>query len=174
MTSRGGEGSWSGSMLIERNMKTWQYDINIEELGKNVDIGLYSTVWASHVGDDTRIGRFVEIQNGVLIGSSCKIGSYSFVCEGVVIGNDVFVGPRVTFINDKRVHWPEKEDWKPEQTLVEMGAKIGAGAIIYPVRIGVGALVGAGAVVLKDVKSYSLVAGNPAEVLYEDWRQEWE
>lgn len=157
-------------MRIERNISTDVLDVNIKLLGENVDIGWHSTVWADEVGDNTRVGRFVEIQEGVKIGKNCKIGSYTFIPEGVEILDDVFIGPRVTFTNDRKIHWPEKGDWKPEPTKVFNGVKIGAGAVIVsPVMIGEKAIVAAGAVVTKSVGPMEIVGGNPARVIGKVW-----
>jgi UDP-2-acetamido-3-amino-2,3-dideoxy-glucuronate N-acetyltransferase len=124
------------------------------------------------IGDDTRIGPFVEIQAGAKVGARCKIQSHSFICEGVSIGDEVFVGHGVMFINDR---WPRAtsdqgdllgtEGWLLEATFVGNRASIGSGAVLLPIRIGEGALVAAGAVVTKDVADFAIVAGNPARVI---------
>jgi len=131
-------------------------------------VNLYGCV----IGDDTRIGPFVEIQAGVKVGARCKIQSHSFICEGVSIGDEVFVGHGVMFTNDL---WPRAtdddgrllgaEDWSLQATVVGNRASIGSGAVLLPVRIGEGALVAAGAVVTKDVADFAIVAGNPARVV---------
>lgn len=124
------------------------------------------------IGDDTRIGAFVEIQRDVVIGKRCKISSHTFICSGVTIQDEVFVGHNVTFVNDRypratidgRPQGPE--DWTLIPTLVERGASIGSGAtILCGVTIGAGALVGAGAVVTKDVPAGAVVVGVPARVI---------
>lgn len=125
------------------------------------------------IGDQTKIGAFVEIQRGVTVGARCKISSHTFLCEGVVVEDNVFVGHGVMFTNDRfpRATNPDgslqtEADWKVESTRVKCGASIGSNAtIICGVTIGEGALVGAGAVVNKDVADYSIVAGVPARVI---------
>jgi acetyltransferase-like isoleucine patch superfamily enzyme len=125
------------------------------------------------IGDQTKIGAFVEIQKGATVGARCKISSHTFICEGVVIEDGVFVGHGVMFTNDRfpRAVNPDgslqtEADWSVEPTLVKRGASIGSNAtIICGVTIGEGALVGAGAVVNKDVPDYSIVAGVPARVI---------
>lgn len=124
------------------------------------------------VGDDTRIGAFVEIQKGATIGARCKLSSHTFVCEGVVIEDEVFVGHGVMFINDK---YPRatvdgrlqgKDDWTLTPTRVRRGASIGSGAVILcGVNVGAGAMIGAGAVVTGDVPDHATVAGAPARLL---------
>jgi UDP-2-acetamido-3-amino-2,3-dideoxy-glucuronate N-acetyltransferase len=124
------------------------------------------------IGDDTRVGPFVEIQRGVTIGARCKIQSHSFICDGVTIGDEVFVGHGVMFTNDV---WPRatdddghllgSEEWSMKATTVSKRASIGSGAVLLPVHIGEGALVAAGAVVTKDVADFAIVAGNPARVI---------
>lgn len=144
-------------------------------LGKNVAIFQPSLVnlYGCAVGDDSKIGAFVEIQKNAKIGARCKISSHAFVCEGVTIEDEVFVGHGVMFTNDRypRATNPggglqTEKDWKVEPTVVKRGASIGSNVtIICGVTIGVGALIGAGAVVNKDVPDYALVAGVPARVI---------
>ena len=125
------------------------------------------------IGDQTKIGAFVEIQKGATVGARCKISSHTFICEGVVIEDGVFVGHGVMFTNDRfpRAINPDgslqtEADWSVEPTIVKRGASIGSNAtIICGVTIGEGALVGAGAVVNKDIPDYSIVAGVPARVI---------
>jgi acetyltransferase-like isoleucine patch superfamily enzyme len=129
-------------------------------------------VYGCTVGDDTKIGPFVEIQRGVRIGRACKISSHTFVCTGVTIADGVFVGHGVTFTNDR---YPEATrdgrprgdgEWTLETTTVGAMAAIGSGAVIVcGVTIGPGALIGAGAVVTRDVPAHAIVAGNPARVI---------
>lgn len=140
------------------------------EFGSNVVVHPFTNLYGCRIGDNTRIGPFVEIQEGVVIGANCKIQSHTFVCTGVTIEDEVFVGHGVMFINDKRPKATNAEgalqtdeDWELLPTLVERGASIGSGAVILGgLTIGRGALVAAGAVVTKDVTPSSVVAGNPA------------
>ena len=144
-------------------------------IGKNVGIPHPTLVnlYGCSVGDDTRIGTFVEIQKNASIGARCKISSHSFICEGVVIEDEVFIGHGVMFTNDRlpRATNPDgrlqtEADWTLEATRVKRRASIGSNAtIISGLTIGEGALVGAGAVVTKDVADYAIVAGVPARVI---------
>jgi acetyltransferase-like isoleucine patch superfamily enzyme len=143
-------------------------------LGRNVRVHLPDLVnlYGCRIGDETRIGPFVEVQVGVVIGARCKLQSHCFICEGVTLEDEVFVGHGVIFTNDI---WPRavdiagkmigNGDWTLKRTLVKRGAAIGSGATILPVEIGEGAMVGAGAVVTRDVPPYKIVAGNPARVV---------
>jgi acetyltransferase-like isoleucine patch superfamily enzyme len=142
------------------------------KLGKNVSLHCFVNLYGCTIGDDTRVGSFVEIQKNAHIGSRCKISSHTFVCEGVTIEDEVFVGHGVMFINDLDPRAttdgkPQSEaDWKVIPTRVARGASIGSNAtILGGVTIGEGALVGAGAVVTKDVPQGVVVVGNPARVL---------
>lgn len=145
--------------------------LNDVALGRNVRYYSFVNLYGCDVGDDTRIGAFVEVQRGATIGKRCKISSHSFICEGVHIGDDVFVGHGVMFINDRhplasRDGKPITTDWNLEETFIESGASIGSNAtILCGVRIGRHAVVGAGAVVTKDVPAGATVAGNPAKML---------
>jgi UDP-2-acetamido-3-amino-2,3-dideoxy-glucuronate N-acetyltransferase len=140
------------------------------EFGSNVVVHPFTNLYGCRIGDDTRIGPFVEIQRDVLIGANCKIQSHTFICTGVTIEDEVFVGHGVTFVNDKRPRattaeggLQTEEDWELLPTLVERGASIGSGAVILGgLTIGREALVGAGAVVIRDVMPNSVVVGNPA------------
>ena len=129
--------------------------------GENVIVFPFTNLYGCTIGDDTRIGPFVEVQRGALIGARCKIQSHSFVCSGVEIEDEVFVGHGVIFVNDK---FPRVSgEWEELRTVVERGASLGSGALILGgVRIGRGALVGAGAVVTRDVDPGQTVVGNPA------------
>jgi acetyltransferase-like isoleucine patch superfamily enzyme len=142
-------------------------------LGKDVKLSKFINLYGCEVGDDTKIGAFVEIQKNATVGKNCKISSHSFICEGVVIEDNVFIGHGVTFINDA---YPRatteagtlqtEQDWKVEPTVIKKGASIGSGAtILCNVVVGEHAIVGAGSVVTKDVPAHAIVAGNPARTL---------
>ena len=143
------------------------------EFGRDVFVHSFTNLYGCRVGDETRIGPFVEIQEGVEVGRRCKIQSHAFICTGVVVGDEVFIGHGVMFINDRlpRATTDAGEpkttgDWNAEPTTVARKAAIGSGAVILGgLRIGAGALVGAGAVVTRDVAPHSIVVGNPARVL---------
>ena len=143
------------------------------ELGRGVVVQAFTNLYGCHVGDDTRIGTFVEIQRGAVVGARCKVQSHTFICEGVTIGDGVFVGHGVVFVNDNRPAATAADgrlqtaaDWTCLRTVVEDGASLGSGVVILGgVRIGAGALVGAGAVVTRDVPPHATVAGVPARVL---------
>ena len=140
------------------------------EFGRNVFVHSFTNLYGCSVGDDTRIGPYVEIQRGVTIGARCKVQSHTFICTGVVIENEVFVGHGVMFINDRLPRaatslgdMKSDADWELQRTMVERGASIGSGAVVLGgVRIGAGALVGAGAVVTRDVAAGGIVSGSPA------------
>ena len=140
------------------------------ELGERVVVYSFTNLYGCRIGDDTRIGTYVEIQRGAVIGARCKIQSHTFVCDGVEIEDDVFVGHGVMFVNDKFPRatnaggeLAEEEDWSLLPTRVARGASIGSGAVILGgVTVGPGALVGAGAVVTRDVPAGATVAGVPA------------
>ncbi len=148
-------------------------NLNNVKLGENVKIFDFVNLYGCSIGDNTKIGTFVEIQKNATIGKNCKISSHTFICEGVHIGDGVFVGHNVTFINDKipRAVNPDgslqtEADWKLEETFVKNGASIGSSAtILCGVTIGENAIVGAGAVVTKDVPPNTVVAGVPAKVI---------
>jgi acetyltransferase-like isoleucine patch superfamily enzyme len=143
------------------------------KLGKDVKIFAFVNLYGCTIGDNTRIGTFVEIQKNAFIGNNCKISSHTFICEGVTVEDDVFIGHNVTFINDM---YPRsiapggglqtEADWKVVPTFIRKGASVGSSStILAGVTVGEGAIVGAGAVVTKDVPPWTIVAGNPARVL---------
>jgi UDP-2-acetamido-3-amino-2,3-dideoxy-glucuronate N-acetyltransferase len=143
------------------------------EFGSEVIVQSFTNLYGCVIGDETRIGPYVEVQRGATIGARCKVQSHTFVCDGVEIQDEVFVGHGVMFVNDKRPRATNddgslqaEDDWSLQQTIVESGASIGSGAVILGgVRIGAGALVGAGAVVTRDVAPGDTVAGTPARSL---------
>lgn len=143
------------------------------KLGRNVKLSKFINLYGCDIGDNTKIGSFVEIQKNARVGSNCKISSHTFVCEGVTIEDNVFIGHGVKFTNDtypratnSNGELQTEEDWKVETTVVKGGASVGTGAVILPnLIIGERAIVGAGSVVTKDVPPDSIVAGNPARVL---------
>jgi acetyltransferase-like isoleucine patch superfamily enzyme len=140
------------------------------EFGENVVVQPFTNLYGCTIGDNTRVGPFVEIQRGVEIGANCKIQSHAFICTGVTIAEEVFVGHGVLFVNDKRPRATTDEglpqsddDWELLETRVERRASIGSGAVVLGgLTIGADALVGAGAVVTKDVEPGATVVGNPA------------
>ena len=140
------------------------------EFGDNVTVWSFTNLYGCRIGDNTRIGSFVEIQRGAVIGAACKISSHTFICDGVEIEGEVFVGHGVLFVKDKFPRATTEsgapkadEDWSLLRTVVERGASLGSGAVVLGgIRIGAGALVGAGAVVTKDVAPHEVVAGVPA------------
>jgi acetyltransferase-like isoleucine patch superfamily enzyme len=143
------------------------------KLGRNVVIRDFVNLYGCEIGDNTKLGTFVEIQKGAVIGRNCKISSHSFICEGVTIEDNVFIGHNVTFINDRypRATTPEgtlqtDEDWQCIPTVVKQGASIGSGAtLLCGIVVAEHALVGAGSVVTHDVPARCVVAGNPARVI---------
>jgi len=141
-------------------------------LGKGVKVFAFTNLYGCEIGDETRIGTFVEIQKNARIGKRCKISSHSFICEGVTIEDEVFVGHNVTFINDlfpratSGGQLQTEADWECRPTLVKRGASIGSSAtLLCGVTVGENAVIGAGSVVTKDVPPNAVVAGNPARVL---------
>jgi acetyltransferase-like isoleucine patch superfamily enzyme len=143
------------------------------KLGRAVKLAKFINLYGCTIGDETKIGAFVEIQKNASVGNRCKISSHTFVCEGVIIEDNVFVGHSVTFINDSypRATTSDGElqtekDWRVERTVIKRGASIGSGAtILSNLVIGENAIVGAGSVVTHDVAPNTIVAGNPAKIL---------
>ena len=143
------------------------------KLGKDVELSRFINLYGCEIGDQSKIGAFVEIQKNVKVGKRCKISSHTFICEGVTIEDNVFIGHGVTFINDTYPRATNAEgnlqteaDWKVELTVVKKGASIGSGAtILSRTSIGENAIVGAGSVVTKNVPANTIVTGNPARVL---------
>ena len=143
------------------------------KLGQNVKFSKFINLYGCSIGDNTKIGAFVEVQKNAAIGKNCKISSHTFICEGVTIEDNVFIGHNVTFINDKypratnnNGELQTEADWKVEPTLVKKGTSIGSGVtILSNVTIGENAIVGAGSLVTKDVPANAIVAGSPARVL---------
>ena len=142
------------------------------KLGKNVKMSKFINLYGCEIGDNTKIGAFVEIQKNAKVGNNCKVSSHTFICEGVTIEDDVFIGHSVTFINDSypratsEGRLQTEADWKVEKTLVKRGASIGSGTtVLSDVTIGENSIVGAGSVVTRDVPANTIVAGNPAKIL---------
>ncbi len=143
------------------------------KLGENVKLSKFINLYGCSVGENSKLGAFVEIQKNASVGKNCKVSSHTFICEGVTIEDDVFIGHNVTFINDKypratnnNGELQSEADWKVEPTWVKRGASIGSGTtIISNVTIGEKAIVGANSLVTKDVPPHSIVAGNPARIL---------
>jgi acetyltransferase-like isoleucine patch superfamily enzyme len=143
------------------------------KLGRDVKLSKFINLYGCEIGDETKIGAFVEIQKNASVGKRCKISSHTFICEGVTIEDNVFIGHGVMFINDS---YPRataaggvlqtEADWKVEKTVIKKGASIGSGAtILANLCVGENAIVGAGAVVTKDVPANTIVVGNPAKIL---------
>jgi len=143
------------------------------QLGRRVRIFAFTNLYGCELGDDVKIGTFVEIQKGAKIGNRCKVSSHSFICEGVTLEDDVFIGHNVTFTNDRYPRATNADgelqteaDWRCIPTLVKRGASIGSGTtLLCGITIGAQAVVGAGSVVTKDVPAGAVVAGNPARLL---------
>ena len=158
--------------MIECELPTYAcvtYDV---QLGARVRLSAFINLYGCEIGDDTRVGAFVEIQKGARIGKRCKISSHSFICTGVEIEDDVFIGHGVMFINDRHPRATGTDglpladgEWRLEPTIVKRGASIGSGAVVMcGVIIGERAMVGAGALVTHSIQEHALVVGNPARV----------
>jgi acetyltransferase-like isoleucine patch superfamily enzyme len=151
----------------------WQSIAPDVQLGKDVRLSKFINLYGCTIGDETKIGAFVEIQKNATIGKRCKISSHTFICEGVVIEDNVFIGHGVTFTNDiyprataANGELQTEADWKVEPTVIKRGASIGSGTtILCNLSVGENAIIGAGSVVTKDVPPNAIVAGNPARVL---------
>ena len=143
------------------------------KLGQNVSINEFVNLYGCEIGDNTKIGPFVEVQKGVTIGKNCKISSHSFLCEGVLVEDNVFIGHNVTFINDRYPRATNQdgelqteEDWECIPTVVKKGASIGSSVtLLCGITVGENAIIGAGSMVTHDVAANTIVAGNPAKRL---------
>ena len=171
MSGNGASSSRSNSSMVAANGHLCiAPDVKV---GHNVKFSQFINLYGCEVGDETKIGAFVEIQKNAKVGRRCKISSHTFICEGVTIEDEVFVGHNVTFVNDSfpratsRIGVLQTErDWKVEVTLVKKGASIGSGAtILANVVIGENALIGAGCVVTRDVPANAIMVGNPGKVV---------
>ena len=143
---------------------------NVEFIGKSGIVMPFVNIYKCRIGDKTKIGPFVEIQKGVIIGEKCNICSHTFICRGVVVGNECFIGHGVMFTNDRfprattlEGNLKQEQDWKCEQTIIGNRVSIGSGsALMCGITIGDGAMIGCGSVVTKNVEANSIVVGNPA------------
>jgi acetyltransferase-like isoleucine patch superfamily enzyme len=159
--------------LMSKDSTIFQQIASDVKLGKGVRIFGFTNLYGCEIGDDVKIGTFVEIQKGARIGNRCKISSHTFICEGVELEDEVFVGHNVTFVNDLYPRatngdggMQQDADWECIPTRVKRGASIGSGTtLLCGVTVGERALVGAGSVVTKDVPAFTVVAGNPARVI---------
>lgn len=153
-------------------MSNQQISENVK-IGENSYVASYVNLYGCHIGNNTKVGAFVEIQKNAKIGNNCKISSHTFICEGVIIEDRVFVGHSVTFINDRFPRstnhdgiMKTENEWSLEPTLVKEGASIGSGSVIMcGITIGSNAIVGAGSVVTRNVEPGTIVAGNPARYI---------
>jgi acetyltransferase-like isoleucine patch superfamily enzyme len=155
------------------NVQSDRQSLKDVQVGENVKIFNFVNAYGCTIGDNTKVGAFVEIQKGAFIGKNCKISSHSFICEGVHIADNVFIGHNVTFINDKFPRATNEDgslqteaDWHCEETHIEEGASIGSSVtILCGISVGKNAIIGAGSVLTKNVPSKAVVAGNPAKIL---------
>ncbi len=155
------------------NIQSDRQSLKDVSVGENVKIFNFVNAYGCEIGDNTKVGAFVEIQKGATIGKNCKISSHSFICEGVHIADNVFIGHNVTFINDKFPRATNEDgslqteaDWSCAQTHIEEGASIGSSVtILCDITVGKKAIVGAGSVVTKNVPANAVVAGNPARII---------
>ncbi len=155
------------------NIQTDRQSLKDVTVGENVKIFNFVNAYGCSIGDNSKVGAFVEIQKGATIGSNCKISSHSFICEGVHIKDNVFIGHNVTFINDKFPRSTNEDgsvqteaDWACIETIIEEGASVGSGAtLLCGITVGKRAIVGAGSVVTKNVPEKAIVAGNPAKII---------
>lgn len=157
---------------MSENGDTYQRIAPNVKLGKNVKIFAFTNLYGCELGDDVKVGTFVEIQKGAKVGNRCKVSSHSFICEGVTLEDDVFIGHNVVFTNDRfprataNGQLQTEADWVCVPTLVKRGASIGSGAVLLcGITIGENAMIGAGSVVTKDVPAGATVAGNPARIM---------
>jgi acetyltransferase-like isoleucine patch superfamily enzyme len=155
------------------NIQSDRQSLKDVTVGENVKIFNFVNAYGCSIGDNTKVGSFVEIQKGAAIGKNCKISSHSFICEGVHIKDNVFIGHNVTFINDKFPRSTNDDgsvqtdaDWICIETIIEEGASVGSGAtLLCGITVGKKAIIGAGSVVTKDVPAKAVVAGNPAKII---------
>jgi acetyltransferase-like isoleucine patch superfamily enzyme len=167
------EGADAVGQIMDASLPLYSCIASDVRLGNRVRIFNFTNLYGCEIGDDVKIGTFVEIQKGVKIGCRCKISSHTFICEGVTLEDEVFIGHNVTFINDRFPRATTRSgalqteaDWKCIATVVKKGASIGSGStLLCGIIIGEYAIVGAGSVVTKNVPSHAIVAGNPARVL---------
>jgi acetyltransferase-like isoleucine patch superfamily enzyme len=154
-------------------VNSWNSIADDVKLGANVRLSRFINLYGCEIGDETKIGAFVEIQKNARVGKRCKISSHTFICEGVVIEDNAFIGHGVTFTNDAYPrattgdgYLQTETDWKVEPTVVRKGASIGSGStLLCNISVGENAIVGAGSVVTRDVPPNAIVAGNPARIL---------